>query len=265
VNRETLRTQIIYFFESIGSRVGEVLSEFGGIFLIFLKATYYAVIPPYRPAVLLKQMEFIGAQSTFIISLTGLFTGMVFALQSSHAFKLFGAENLIGPSVALSLTRELGPVLTALMVTGRAGSAIAAELGTMRVTEQIDALYSMAVNPVQYLIVPRVIGAVLMLPLLTGLFDFLGILGSYLLGVYVLGLNPQDFMDRVIYLVDFDDLYMGLVKSMCFGAIIAVVSCYKGFFTTGGAEGVGRAATQSVVISSVAILIGDYILTALMF
>lgn len=257
--------KLIDIFDMVGEGVGTVLSEFGGIFITFLKTVYYALLPPYRMQVLLKQMEFIGVQSTFIISLTGVFTGMVFALQSSHAFKLFGAENLIGPSVALSLTRELGPVLTALMVTGRAGSAMAAELGTMRVTEQIDALYSMAVNPLQYLIVPRLIASVFMLPLLTALFDFLGIAGSYLLGVYVLGLNAQEFMDRVIYLVDFDDLYMGLIKAMCFGAIIAVVSCYKGFYTTGGAEGVGRAATQSVVISSVSILISDYFLTALMF
>lgn len=257
--------RFIEFFDAIGERGITVLSEFGGIFITFIKTIYYALIPPYRPRVLLKQMEFIGVQSTFIISLTGIFTGMVFALQSSHAFKLFGAENLIGPSVALSLTRELGPVLTALMVTGRAGSAMAAELGTMRVTEQIDALYAMAINPLQYLIVPRLIAAVLMLPLLVGLFDFLGILGAYFLGIYILNLNPQEFMDRVIYLVDFDDLYMGLIKSMCFGAIIAIVSCYKGFYTSGGAEGVGRAATQSVVISSVSVLISDYFLTALMF
>lgn len=263
--RNTISLKFVDLFESIGERVGAVLSEFGGIFIIFIKTIYYALIPPYRPAVLLKQMEFIGVQSTFIISLTGIFTGMVFALQSSHAFKLFGAENLIGPSVALSLTRELGPVLTALMVTGRAGSAMAAELGTMRVTEQIDALYSMAINPLQYLVVPRFIAAVLMLPLLVGLFDFLGIIGSYLLGVYILNLNPQEFLDRVIYLVDFEDLYIGLIKSMCFGAIISVVSCYKGFYTSGGAEGVGRAATQSVVIASVSILISDYFLTALMF
>ncbi len=260
-----VNSKFIYFFEYIGEKVGAVLSEFGGIFIMFLKTIYLAFIPPYRLSVLLKQMEFIGAQSTFIISLTGLFTGMVFALQSSHAFKLFGAENLIGPSVALSLTRELGPVLTALMVTGRAGSAMAAELGTMRVTEQIDALYAMAINPLQYLVVPRLVAAVLMLPLLVGLFNFLGIIGAYLLGVYLLGLNPEEFVDRVIYLVDFDDLYMGLVKAMCFGAIIAVVSCYKGFYTSGGAEGVGRAATQSVVIASVSVLVSDYFLTALMF
>lgn len=265
MQRSLLRTRFLDVFVVIGERFNSIISEFGGIFIIFLKTIYYTFLPPYRGNVLLKQMEFIGAQSTFIISLTGIFTGMVFALQSSHAFKLFGAENLIGPSVALSLTRELGPVLTALMVTGRAGSAMAAELGTMRVTEQIDALYAMAVNPIQYLIVPRVIASVLMMPLLVGLFDFLGILGAYLLGVYMLNLNPQEFMDRVIYLVDFDDLYMGLVKSMVFGAIISVVSCYKGFFTTGGAEGVGRAATQSVVISSVSVLISDYFLTALMF
>ncbi len=260
-----MNSKFIYFFDSIGEKVGSVLSEFGGIFIMFLKTIYFALIPPYRFSVLLKQMEFIGVQSTFIISLTGLFTGMVFALQSSHAFKLFGAENLIGPSVALSLARELGPVLTALMVTGRAGSAMAAELGTMRVTEQIDALYAMGINPLQYLVVPRLIAAVLMLPLLVGIFNFLGIIGAYLLGVYILNLNPQEFLDRVIYLVDFEDLYMGLVKSMCFGAIIAVVSCYKGFYTSGGAEGVGRAATQSVVIASVSVLVSDYFLTALMF
>ncbi|HEY4717056.1 MAG TPA: ABC transporter permease [bacterium] len=255
----------IRILEILGEKTNSVLSEIGGIFLLFLKSFYYTFQKPFRVGLFLKQIEFIGVQSSFIVTLTGIFTGMVFALQGAHAFKLFGAENLTGPSVGLSLARELGPVLTSLMVTGRAGSAMAAELGTMRVTEQIDALYAMAINPVQYLVVPRMLAALLMLPLLTALFNFLGIIGAYLLGVHVLGLNPESFINDVIYLVDFKDLFVGLVKSIFFGMIISIVSCYKGFYATGGAKGVGRAATEAVVISSVSILVSDYFLTAMMF
>ncbi len=255
----------IAIFEYIGAKFTTLLEELGGIFSTFLQSAGLLFVPPFRMRLFLKQMEFVGVESSFIVLLTGAFTGMVFALQTSYAFRLFGAENLIGPSVALSLARELGPVLTGLMVTGRVGSAMAAELGTMKVTEQIDALYTMSINPVQYLITPRVLSSIIMLPMLTILFDFIGIIGSYFMAVFLLGLNGNRFINDTIYMVDLKDIYIGLLKAAVFGAIIAVVGCYKGYFAEKGAEGVGKAATQAVVISSVSILIADYFLTALLF
>jgi len=257
--------KLISLLELFGKRSITIIEEVGGIFTLSIKMFYIIFLPPFRIKNILKQMEFIGVQSLFIVILTGLFTGMVFALQSSHAFKLFNAEYLIGPTVVLALTRELSPVLTALMVTGRAGSAMAAELGTMQVTEQIDALHTMAVDPVHYLIVPRVIASICTMPLLTIIFNFVGTTGSYFISVYVVDVNPNVFIDEVLTLVDNDDVLMGLKKAAVFGFLIAIISCYEGFFARGGAKGVGDAATHAVVISSVIIFISDYILTALMF
>ncbi len=252
-------------FEYIGKKVTTFLEDLGGIFSTFIQSIALLFVPPFRPKLFMKQMEFVGVESSFIVLLTGVFIGMVFALQSSYAFKLFGAQNLIGPSVALSLTREIGPILTALMVTGRVGSAMAAELGTMKVTEQIDALATMSINPIQYLITPRVLASIVMLPMLTVLFDFVGILGSYFMAVTLLGLNGQHFINNTVYALNYKDVYIGLIKAGVFGAIIAVVGCYKGYFARKGAEGVGKATTQAVVIASVSILVTDYFLTALLF
>jgi phospholipid/cholesterol/gamma-HCH transport system permease protein len=210
-------------------------------------------------------MEFVGVKSIFVVVLTGTFTGMVMALQGYYGFRLFSAEGLVGSTVALGMTRELGPVLTALIVTARAGSAMAAELGTMRVTEQIDALYVMAANPVKYLIVPRVIAGVLMLPVLTVVSDFVGIVGGYFVGVHILDINSGVFVKNITSLVVLGDIYNGLVKAACFGLILSLVGCYKGFNARGGAEGVGRATTEAVVLASISILISDYFLTAIMF
>jgi phospholipid/cholesterol/gamma-HCH transport system permease protein len=210
-------------------------------------------------------MEFIGVNSVFVIILTGAFTGMVLALQSYYGFRKFSSEGLVGATVALSMTRELGPVLTSLMVTGRAGAAMAAELGTMRVTEQIDALTVMALNPIKYLVTPRIIAAFLMLPLLTVIADFVGIIGGYLVGVKLLGINEGAYLEKMIKFVELNDIYNGLVKAAVFGIILSVVSCYKGFYTKGGAEGVGKSTTEAVVVSSVTILVTDYILTSFMF
>lgn len=232
--------------------------------LLLLEAISWLVRPPWRWRQFFKQMEFIGVNSLFVVALTSLFTGMVLALQTYYAFRMFSAETLVGATVALSMTRELGPVITALMVTGRAGSAIAAEIGTMRVTEQVDALAVMAINPVQYLVLPRIVAGVIMLPLLTAISDFVGIVGGYLVGVKLLGIHGGLFMNKVYEYVEFSDIYDGLTKAACFGLILTLVGCYKGFYTRGGAEGVGRATTQSVVLSSVLILTSDYVLTALM-
>lgn len=210
-------------------------------------------------------MEFVGVQSLSVVMITAAFAGMVLALQTYYGFRMFGGESLVGATVALSLTRELGPVFTALMVTGRAGSAMAAELGTMKVTEQVDALYTMSVNPVQYLIVPRILAAVLMVPILTILADFIGVVGGYFVGVHLLGINSGIFMARIVEFVEMDDITNGLIKSAFFGLILSLIGTFKGFYTTGGAEGVGKATTEAVVYASVSILISDYILTALMF
>jgi len=220
---------------------------------------------PWRWRNLLRQVEVVGVNSTFVVLLTGLFTGMVLALQSYNGFARFGAESLVGTVVALSVLRELGPVLSGLMVTARAGSLMAAELGTMRVTEQIDALYTMAVNPIHYLIVPRVVAAVVVVPMLVVLSDFIGIVGGYLVGVKLLGINSTLYINKTVQFVEMDDMINGLIKSAVFGLVLAVVSCHFGFRARGGAAGVGRATTQAVVYSSVLILVFDYILTSLLF
>lgn len=253
------------FFEIIGKAILSFISEVGAIMTLFFRTLYWSVRPPFRFGLLIKQFEFIGVQSSMIILLTSIFTGAVFSLQSSYAFKLFEANSMIGPTVVLALTRELGPVLTALMVTGRVGSSIAAEIGTMKVTEQIDALETIAVNPIHYLVVPRMWACVIMVPALSAVFDFIGTVGSYLLVTKLIGIPGPIFKEQVIYYVDFDDFYNGLIKAAVFGLIIAIVGCYKGLTTTHGAEGVGRSTTQSVVISSVTILVSDYFLTALLF
>jgi phospholipid/cholesterol/gamma-HCH transport system permease protein len=241
------------------------VEEMGRISLLFLSILFWMVRPPLKVRNIFKQMEFVGVKSIFVVVLTGTFTGMVMTLQGYHGFRLFSAESLVGSTVALSMTRELGPVLTSLMVTARAGSAMAAELGTMRVTEQIDALSVMAANPIKHLIVPRVIASVLMLPLLTVIANFVGIAGSYFVGVDLLDINRGDFVSNIYKMLELNDIYSGLVKAAFFGLVLSVVGCYKGFNTTGGAEGVGRATTQAVVISSITILVSDYFLTAIMF
>lgn len=252
-------------FDNFGRAVMENIEEMGKILLLFVSIISWMVRPPLKLRLIFKQMEFVGVKSIYVVVLTGTFTGMVLALQSYYGFRMFSAESLVGSTVALSMTRELGPVLTALMVTARAGSAMAAELGTMRVTEQIDALSVMATNPVKHLIVPRVIASVIMLPILTIVSDFMGIIGGYFVGVMVLHINKGIFIKNITRYVDLGDLYNGLTKAAVFGLILSLIGCYKGFNTTGGAEGVGRATTEAVVLASITILISDYFLTAIMF
>ncbi len=256
---------MISIFQLAGRTFISVLDEFGRMLLLFLSAFAWLVRPPFRLRVILRQMEFVGVNSLMVVILTGAFTGGVLSLQTYYGLRVFGGESLVGSLVTLSMTRELGPVLTALMVTGRAGSAMAAELGTMRVTEQIDALSTMSVNPIQYLILPRIIAGITMVPVLTIISDFIGIIGGYFVGVKLLGINSGLFVAKIIEIVDLEDITSGLIKSIFFGLILTLVGCYKGFYTAGGAKGVGRATTQSVVISSVSILISDYFLTAVMF
>ncbi len=256
---------MIRFLELAGRPFIIVVEEFGRIVLLLLSTIAWMFRPPFRYQVVLKQMEFVGVNSVTVVLITGTFTGMVIALQTYYGFRMFGGESLVGSTLTLAITRELGPVFTALMVTGRAGSAMAAEIGTMKVTEQIDALYAMSVNPIQYLIMPRILAGICMLPVLTIVADFIGIVGGYFVGVELLNINSGMFMAKIIEIVELDDIFNGLIKSAFFGLILSLVGCYKGFYATGGAEGVGRATTQSVVISSVAIFISDYFLTAVMF
>ncbi|MBI2373400.1 MAG: ABC transporter permease [Deltaproteobacteria bacterium] len=235
--------------------------QIGLLFELFASSIFWALRKPRRYGLFLLQCEFIGVGSLFIVMLTGLFTGLVFALQSSFAFAKFNAEALVGATVVISLCRELGPVLTGLMVTGRAGSAIATELGTMRVTEQIDALETMAVSPIQYLVVPRVLALVVVMPMLTMLFNSIGFVGAYIVGVYQAGINPGTFIGRIQRLAELSDLLGGLAKSSVFGLMIGLVACFRGMNATGGSRGVGLAATATVVTCSVAILVVDYVLT----
>jgi phospholipid/cholesterol/gamma-HCH transport system permease protein len=255
---------VVDLVSRIGSRVIFFFEEIGAMVQLLIESTGWVIRPPYRVMNVLSQMEFIGVGSLFIVVLTGTFTGMVFAEQSNYAFGLFGAQGLTGPTVTLSLTRELAPVLTALMVTGRAGSAITTELGTMRVTEQIDALVTMAVNPVQYLVVPRLLASTIMVPVLTMVFNGVGFFGAYVVTCVFGGQDVGTFISRTQYRVDPSDIWSGMVKALVFGVVIALIACYKGYYAKGGSKGVGRATTEAVVLTSVAIFILDYFITLLL-
>lgn len=256
---------LIKFIELIGFTVEGVLIGIGRICLLLYNVLKGIVKPPFEIKHTIKQMLEIGVNSLPVVLITAVFTGMVLALQSYTGFKRFGAEGLVGSVVALSMTRELGPVLTALIVTGRAGASMAAELGTMRVTEQIDALETLATNPVKYLIVPRFISGTIMLPALVAITDIVGILGGYLVTVVMLNVSSRTYMKASWDFLEAGDIYSGLIKAAFFGASFTLISCYKGFYAKGGAEGVGRATTGAVVYSSMAILISDYFLSAFLF
>ena len=252
-------------FELLGGLVISVVKVTGLMGLFVADTIRWLFRRPFRLRAAVEQMVEVGVNSFPVVFFTAMFTGMVLALQSHTGFKRFGAESMVGTVVGLSMTRELGPVLTALVVTGRAGSAMTASLGTMRVTEQIDALYTLAANPIKYLVVPRVIAGTIMVPLLTALADIVGIFGGFLVGVMLLGANPVVYMESTYDYMELNDVFSGLFKSMIFGFIIAIVGCYQGFYTEGGAEGVGNATTKSVVMGFMLIFIANYILTALLF
>lgn len=239
--------------------------EIGGVVLMLFATIFWMMRPPYRFSLLFKAMEFVGVGSLFIIVLTGGFAGAVMALQGIYAFRIVDLETLVGGSVALALSRELSPVLTALMVTGRVGSAMATEIGTMRVTEQIDAMESMAVNPIQYLVVPRVLATTVMLPVLCVLFTMVGMVGCYLVTVSWMKVDEGLFMAKIRYLMSLSDITSGIIKAAVFGAMLSLVSCYKGYTATRGAKGVGMATTSAVVLSSVLVFVLDYLLTAILF
>jgi phospholipid/cholesterol/gamma-HCH transport system permease protein len=247
--------------ESLLRPVLDAFESFGQLLLLTGRTVAWVIRPPYRVSQLLSQMDFIGVQSVFIVSLTGIFSGMVLALQTVNSLRQFGAEGVVGSIVAISLTREISPVFAALMVTARAGSAMAAELGNMRVTEQIDALVTMGVSPVQYLLSPRLLAAVLMVPLLCVLYTCVGMLGSWLIAVELLSVDPGVFLSNIERYLELKDFWMGEIKAAVFGFLISVISCRRGFFAEGGARGVGTATTRAVVESAVAILIANYFIT----
>ena len=242
-------------------RIKAALEDFGRMILFAFEMVAWSLRPPFRPELVLAQMAFIGVGSAFIVGVTGTFAGMVFALQMNFALKQFAAEAFSGGAVAFSLARELAPVFTALMVTARAGSAIATELGTMRVTEQIDAMESMAVNPIQYLVVPRVIASLLMFPVLTMLFDALGYAGGFVMGVFVARIPIGPYLAHTQEFMDVNDILHGLLKAVVFGFIVAVITTWRGYAATGGARGVGEGTTRGVVASSIFVLLADYAIT----
>lgn len=241
------------FVEEIGSFVQLTISTVAWVFR-----------PPLRLGQYIAQMEFLGVRSSFIVIVTALFSGMVLALQTVHSLRQFGAESMVGGVVAISLTREISPVFAALMVTARAGSSMAAELGNMRVSEQIDALVTMAVSPVQYLLSPRLVAGFLMLPLLCVMYTCVGMAGAWLVAVKWLSIDPGAFLSNVEKYLDLNDFMMGQYKAAVFGLLISSLSCHQGYYVSGGAKGVGRATTRAVVQSAVAILIANYIITSLM-
>jgi phospholipid/cholesterol/gamma-HCH transport system permease protein len=237
------------------------LDNIGGTITLTGKTLAWLIRPPFRVSQVMAAMDFIGVQSVFIVGLTGTFSGMVVALQTTYALRAFSAEGRVGGIVAVSLTREVAPVFAAIMVTARAGSAMAAELGNMRVTEQIDAISTMGVSPVQYLLSPRLLAAVVMVPLLCILYTAVGMCGAYLVACVWLGGDPGVFMQSIRDFAVPKDLFMGIVKAAVFGFIVSAISCRHGFFASGGARGVGLATTRAVVESCVSILVANYILT----
>lgn len=256
-------------FAALGRSLINFIDELGGL-AVFTALTFrHMLTPPYQIGKILQQVYFIGAKSLFVIFLVGLFTGMVLGLQLYYVLVRFGSEGLLGAAVSLALIRELGPVLTAIMIVGRAGSSMAAEIGIMRISEQIDALDTMDVNPVRFIVSPKMVACILSFPLLTAFFDVIGIIGGFLTGVVMLGINEGIYFFRIEANVVMQDVAGGFYKSLCFGILVAAICCYQGYFTHTraqgfGAKGVSYATTTAVVISCVAILISDYVLTSLL-
>jgi phospholipid/cholesterol/gamma-HCH transport system permease protein len=242
------------------SRPFELLGEM----VLFTGSSIAAIFrPPYRIGLLFTQLEFMAYGSIFVVGLTGLFTGMVLALQTVYAFGLFNAQSLVGATVELSLSRELAPIFTCIVLVARVGSAVATELGTMRVTEQIDAIETMAVDPFNYLVVPRIVAAAIAAPVLTMLFNAIALFGAYGIAVWAKDLSPGTFLNRIQALVQVKDLTNGLGKSAVIGFVVTVIACYRGYRAEGGARGVGIATTQAVVGGLIAIFAIDYIYTAI--
>lgn len=242
------------------------LFETTGRFIMFtLKGLRCAIFPVIRLKLLVQQLEFVGNLSFGIVLLAGAMIGGIFGLQLGQIFKLFGVESMIGAAAGFALARELAPLVVAFLVTGRAGSAMAAEIASMQVNEQVDAMRVMAVNPYNYLIAPRLLGSIIMMPVLMVFFLVIGVVTSYLIGVMVYNVDVADFVARIQWIVSPEDIFMGMQKAALFGLVFSSLGCYQGYFARGGAKGVGAATTRAVVYSYVSILIADYIVTLLQF
>ena len=256
---------LIKVVDSVGSSALSLCNNIGNSVMFLVETIVVTITTKLKIQKLLNQMEHIGVNSISIVILTGSFAGAVLALQTYTGFKRFGAEEYLGPVVALTMTRELGPVMAALMVTGRAGSAITAELSTMRITEQIDALKTLCINSYQYLVVPRILASLIMMPLLALFAIFFGIAGGYVIAVFVLQINGEQYIEGVKSFLELRDIMGGVIKAAVFGLIFSWVGTYKGYTTRGGAKGVGLSTTKSVVISSILILISNYFLASIIF
>ena len=261
---------MIRTLNQFGDIVLDAMDQAGRMALMLFRSLLSLFRPPYHVGPVIRQIHFIGAGSMLVIVVSGLFTGMVLALQFHNTLERFGSVDLLGSAVALALLRELGPVMAALMVVGRAGSAMCAEIGIMRTSEQIDALECMAIDPHKFIIAPKLLAGVLSLPLLTSVFDVMGVIGGWLVGVQIFGLNEGAYFDSMYSGVEWNDVAMGLYKSLLFGLVITVIATAKGYFMhlerggRFGAEGVSHVTTSAVVLSAIAILFGDYLVGALM-
>jgi phospholipid/cholesterol/gamma-HCH transport system permease protein len=241
------------------------LASVGDLTLFAGRAVLHGASGPYYPRMILRQMVDIGYYSLPVVGLTAIFTGMVLALQSHTGFSRFEAQSAVATIVVLSMTRELGPVLAGLMVAGRVGASMAAELGTMRVTEQLDALTTLSTDPFKYLVWPRLLAGLLMLPLLVLVADVIGVFGGYIVGIYKLGFSPYEYLNRTFEFLETQDVVSGLVKAAVFGFLIALMGCYQGYNSAGGAQGVGAATTKAVVSASILILTANYVVTEIFF
>jgi phospholipid/cholesterol/gamma-HCH transport system permease protein len=249
----------------IGRLFLSLLSAIGDLTLFAARAVVHGVSGPYYPRAIGRQMVDIGYYSLPVVGLTAIFTGMVLALQSHTGFSRFEAESAVATIVVLSMTRELGPVLAGLMVAGRVGASMAAEIGTMRVTEQIDALTTLSTDPFKYLVWPRLIAGLLMLPLLVIVANIIGVFGGYIVGIYKLGFGRYEYINNTFEFLETEDVVSGLVKAAVFGFLVALMGCYQGYHSEGGAQGVGAATTKAVVSASILILTANYIITELFF
>jgi phospholipid/cholesterol/gamma-HCH transport system permease protein len=249
----------------IGRLFLSFLAAIGDLTLFAGRAIVLGVSGPFYPRAILRQMIDIGYFSLPVVGLTAIFTGMVLALQSYTGFSRFEAESAVATIVVLSMTRELGPVLAGLMVAGRVGASMAAEIGTMRVTEQIDALTTLSTDPFKYLVWPRLIAGLLMLPLLVIIADVIGVFGGYIVGIYKLGFGPYEYINSTFEFLETQDVVSGLVKAAVFGFLVALMGCYQGYHSKGGAQGVGAATTKAVVSASILILTANYVVTELFF
>jgi phospholipid/cholesterol/gamma-HCH transport system permease protein len=256
---------MIAFLASVGAAVFAFLAAVGQLVIFVGQALGAALTPPYYPRLIARQVVYIGYFSLPVVGLTALFTGMVLALQSHTGFSRFNAEGAIATVVVLSVTRELGPVIAGLMVAGRVGAAMAAEIGTMRVTDQIDAMTTLSTNPLRYLVLPRLLAGLVTLPALVLVADIIGVFGGFLVGTYKFDFNPAAYLTQTEQYLATMDVVSGLVKAAVFGFIVALMGCYQGYFSRGGAEGVGQATTNAVVSASILILLSDYFLTQAFF